>query len=818
MAFLSGFVKSGLSLLGKDASAFPYTIGQKVEWYENQSIWSLHRGVKKEDNSEVSIFTFDVTKNRDKVQLAKNAYKKMRTLRHPDLLRYLDGVENDQAIMIVTDAVEPLSDQLKQNPDSNLILWGLYKTASSLKFINNDCGMVHGNVRISSIFTNKAGEWKLGGFELLDSMKEESPMIMTFGGVLPDANRYMSPEINKSGWSIVRDIPTSATDSYQLGCLVYETYNGHMDNASQLLSKRGDIPAKMQQVYKALLASSPKVRLDAARFLDEGLRPQGFFSNEFIQVNLFLETLTIKDQAEKTTFFRKLDSVIEGFPQDFCMYKILPELINAFEFGSGGPKVLSSIMKVGSHLPDEDYDKTIIPCIIRMFATPDRAIRMSLLETLPSYVNRLSKKVVNEQIFPHVALGFTDGVPMIREQTIKGILLLVPLLSDRIINYDLLKYLAKLQLDEEPGIRTNTTICLGKVAKHLNAATQKKVLVPAFARSLKDGFHHARVAGLMALQATAEFYDAQDCSTRIVPCISLVLLDKEKMVRSQAFKTLDVFVKRITVFAEAMPDTALVERVETPNTTEIGPGSVARSNSASAAAAGVAGVLGEATKGFAGWAVNSLATRLTTPGEMPNSTTLQTTMSDPSLDKYAKTTVAAADTLNPDRLADRLALADLDDNSIDAWDDDQKQSDLIGLDEDEWEPLDTTQALEPEPITSFVPTRNTKPVITSTSRPKPSPVIKKTSNAGSMKLGHKPKFEASVDDWGLDEDEVPRATTHTHGASPSSSSVTSTTSGGQVISKEDKRAELDRRREERRQRMAELREKKKTGGIGAKKM
>jgi hypothetical protein len=47
MAFLSGFVKSGLTLLGKDASSFPYTIGQKVEWYENQSIWSLHRGTKK---------------------------------------------------------------------------------------------------------------------------------------------------------------------------------------------------------------------------------------------------------------------------------------------------------------------------------------------------------------------------------------------------------------------------------------------------------------------------------------------------------------------------------------------------------------------------------------------------------------------------------------------------------------------------------------------------------------------------------------------------------------------------------------------------
>jgi len=40
-------------------------------------------------------------------------------------------------------------------------------------------------------------------------------------------------------------------------------------------------------------------------------------------------------------------------------------------------------------------------------------------------------------------------------------------LNDRNINGDLLKYLAKTQSDEQPGIRTNTTICLGKIAKHL---------------------------------------------------------------------------------------------------------------------------------------------------------------------------------------------------------------------------------------------------------------------------------------------------------------------------------------------------------------
>lgn len=47
-------------------------------------------------------------------------------------------------------------------------------------------------------------------------------------------------------------------------------------------------------------------------------------------------------------------------------------------------------------------------------------------------------------------------------------LLVIGKLSDRVINYDLLKYLGKLQTDEEPGIRTNTVICLGKIAKYLN--------------------------------------------------------------------------------------------------------------------------------------------------------------------------------------------------------------------------------------------------------------------------------------------------------------------------------------------------------------
>ncbi len=51
-------------------------------------------------------------------------------------------------------------------------------------------------------------------------------------------------------------------------------------------------------------------------------------------------------------------------------------------------------------------------------------------------------------------------------------------------------------MDEEAPIRANTTILLGNLAVHLSEATQKRVLLNAFTRALKDTFPPARVAGL----------------------------------------------------------------------------------------------------------------------------------------------------------------------------------------------------------------------------------------------------------------------------------------------------------------------------------
>lgn len=48
---------------------------------------------EQEDGSNCSIFSFDITANKALLPLAKNALKKLRTLRHPGVIKVLDTVE-----------------------------------------------------------------------------------------------------------------------------------------------------------------------------------------------------------------------------------------------------------------------------------------------------------------------------------------------------------------------------------------------------------------------------------------------------------------------------------------------------------------------------------------------------------------------------------------------------------------------------------------------------------------------------------------------------------------------------------------------------
>lgn len=81
------------AVLNSTGVSFPFAIGERISGLDPySSIWEIRDGVKKDDSTPLTLFIFDSTlpplngKDRKSLlHLARNALKKLRTIRHPDV-------------------------------------------------------------------------------------------------------------------------------------------------------------------------------------------------------------------------------------------------------------------------------------------------------------------------------------------------------------------------------------------------------------------------------------------------------------------------------------------------------------------------------------------------------------------------------------------------------------------------------------------------------------------------------------------------------------------------------------------------------------
>ncbi|CAH0550341.1 unnamed protein product [Brassicogethes aeneus] len=615
------------SFFSRDPSKdFNFEIGEPVGRLHEKSVWSLHKGKKKGSNEEVSVFVFDI-KNSSEAQLeiAKSSIKRLKTLRHPSVLTYIDSLESDKFLYLATEYVETLFDHLEklplEGPQRDLyVAWGIFQITRALSFLNNDGNLRHNNVNIWSVFVNSSGEWKLGGVEYVSSVQDPPPMYR----ILPGSEVYDPPEKNDN--NKLKMTTKCSIDMWGLGCLIWEVFNDPAQSQAsfKVLNK---VPKQLGPLYYELVGTNPASRPNPADIITRCRKLGGYFKNDLVDTLLFLEEIQIKDKNEKNRFFSNLTPHLDNFPDNVCKHKILPQLITAFEYGDAGSAVLSPMFKLGRLLDEAEYQKKIVPCVVKLFSSNDRATRSRLLQQLEYFIGHLQSGTVNDQIFPQVAHGFMDTNPTIREQTVKSVIHLASKLNYNNLNIEVLRHFARLQSkDEQGGIRTNTTVCLGKIAQHLHPQMRQKVLISAFIRAMRDPFPPARNAGILALAATQQYYLLSEVSTRILPVLCHLTMDPEKSVRDSVFRTLKGFIGKLEKVSE---DPSLRESMEA----DVNTATPSLSNAAAT---------------WAGWAVTAVTAKfyrsqsdtvksmnpmankmLTKPGslEQPSSSSISTTTS-----------------------------------------------------------------------------------------------------------------------------------------------------------------------------------------------
>eukprot|EP00923_Selenidium_pygospionis_P000325 GHVN01000647.1.p1 GENE.GHVN01000647.1~~GHVN01000647.1.p1 ORF type:complete len:878 (-),score=163.10 GHVN01000647.1:815-3448(-) len=561
------------------------------------ALFTLYNGTKRADGGGVSVFILD-KKKKDlgsaKLSLARAALQRLKSLRHPYIAKLLEGVEVESGIYIVTERVTPLLwTQLPVDA-----AWGLLQVTSVLNFLNTDCQLVHGLISPLTVYVTDTGNWKLSCFELCQSFSA-SPYQRTTTELLnhPNCLRYgakptqeqqtgVSSSLWIDRWGLAYLIAwTSAAgqslkkwEAAQLaaghtslvptssrsppsppGVEVDSVINKMTVHFPPIHSLVGQVSPQIKKIIEWLLSSKT-----APADLSLLLKPDSYFNNNpTVKIMAFLETVSLKSVYEREQFFETLPDLLTSLPLQLKTQQLLPELVRAISdpatIASTSPTIiLSPILQIAEALNTDAFRTRLLPCLVNLFKSPDRALRFALLQSIALIDTHLDTQTANTSLFEPLCMGFADSSAPLREATLKAMIYFVPKLNRA--NLDkALRLMAKLLEDSEPAIRTNTLICFARLAQSgaIPKEKAKKILMTAVVKALRDPFVAARIAALQSatVMSRSGVFEGEEVALHVMPHVCRSLVDRDPKVRGIGFSTLE------QLMTSVRDDTALMARL-----------------------------------------------------------------------------------------------------------------------------------------------------------------------------------------------------------------------------------------------------------------
>lgn len=489
---------------------------------------------------------------------ARNGVKRLKTLRHPGILRFRASDEREEGeffvFHLVTEAVRPLLDFVRgadlgaQRGD--YLAWGVRSMAETVDFLSQEGGLVHGAVGAGAVLVADKGlGWKLGFLDLLGSRtgaggaSEDGAFAQRRGGLaVPGA----PAEVSRGDWDVVRDGPPGAVDAWGLGVLILEVHASRVLGASgELKEGLRSVPRELHTEYKGLLNSQPPRRLSPGDLLDrEHFRGGGL--GETLE---FLDGLPLKSPGERARFFGALEKAGHKLPPALVRGRLLPSTASALAFGTAPPSTLGPFLQLcqesGAAEEPDFCDEALVPALARILGTREPGLRVELLSNVGAWVAYTSDAVVEQNALPLLQAALADADPALRDLGLKATAELAPKLPAKAINGPLLQALSGLQRDPEPRVRVNTTVLLSRLSGYLPESSARRVFLNAFARVLGDPYPPVRSAGLLALVETKRFYGPEEVAKRLLVVVAPLLKDPDPGARRAAFKCMETFFEEL---------------------------------------------------------------------------------------------------------------------------------------------------------------------------------------------------------------------------------------------------------------------------------
>jgi len=373
--------------------------------------FSVLEAVSKKDNLEtVSIFRYknklDLSEKQGETEdinatLFKNAVQRIKTIRHPGIVKFLNADIYSESPAIVTANVIPLKSVLNDVTPENLCT-GIFNLLKTIEFLHQNCRLVYNNICLESIFVpkNNYTKWLIGEFQYsipINAAKSESQKIID---VIP--SRLQPSQDEKENNSFYRDY-------WLMGKLIEEIIEPYA-------SKKGKgtinwIPLK--QIALQMQDTIPQNRKSVTEVINEPF----FNNNVIIEVLEILRNYKIKDENSKKQILSILPGKLKLMSNDIIEKNILPEIIQKEVINESFSDILfvelfRDPVQGNTLISEECYKNKIIPYILEMMKLRQWGTRIVLLKLIDSYYDAVIRYDTDDKnrdfIITEVLVGLED--------------------------------------------------------------------------------------------------------------------------------------------------------------------------------------------------------------------------------------------------------------------------------------------------------------------------------------------------------------------------------------------------------------------------
>lgn len=529
--------------------SLPYEEGEKI--VSQSELWELSEGKPKtEDKDAVTIFKFKTKKssaNPSTLAIAQRSVTKLKSLKHPYVVSFIDSVDAEEDLILVCEAVLPLETWLQRRRDASAavsdiiqeVSWGFKCILTALDFLHTKGTMTHSFVCLESIYVCPNGDWKLGSFELACKAgvyEDENFLSLNNHHLSRD---FQPPERERFDDRMIQRAK-GAIDIFSLAVCMQKIFN-----------KLVETPPQYNKYLKAMLQPEIAKRPRAGQILRSDL-----FNNDYIRLMDKADGINTKSNTEIRDMLETFASMESRELSSYLVTsKIVPALSHAYKVAikdfpiREAREVCRAIIGQTTDLlakyaelnkVDEiAYEKYFANAMVDLWGMSDRAVRSCLLVSLRYLVVLTPETLVSKNIFDPMLAGFADSNAKMREETLKNLVYVLDKIEETQIRDKLLRSINNLQGDQEASLRTNATIFLGKLSSKVVEEVRHRAIYPGFARAMKDPFVHCRIAGLKSTLSCLSIIEKPFFATKLLPQICALTVDGNSTVRELAIGVIE---------------------------------------------------------------------------------------------------------------------------------------------------------------------------------------------------------------------------------------------------------------------------------------